>query len=138
MTRVQFIIAPDGQELAVLPRAEYERLAAAAGEEAAEDAATARLVDRALGAIERGEELVLPAEVSDRLAAGENPIRVLRQWRDAGPNGMSQLELAAAAGTTQSYISDLERGKKRGNPELLKKIARALGVPLDLLVADPD
>jgi transcriptional regulator with XRE-family HTH domain len=63
---------------------------------------------------------------------------VLRQWRDAGPNGMSQLELAAAAGTTQSYISDLERGKKRGNPELLKKIARALGVPLDLLVADPD
>lgn len=138
MTRVQFITAPDGQELAVLPRVEYERLAAAAGEETAEDAATARLVDRALDAVRRGEELILPAEVSDRLAAGENPIRVLRRWRGARTRGMSQVELAAATGTTQSYISDLERGRKRGNPDLLKKIARALGVPLDLLVADPD
>ena len=88
-----------------------------------------RLVDRALAAIARGEELVLPAEVSDRISAGENPIRVLREWREIG-----QAELAVAAGTTQRCISDLETGREHGHPELHRKIADYLKVPLDLLV----
>jgi transcriptional regulator with XRE-family HTH domain len=69
--------------------------------------------------------------VVERLANHENPIRVLREFRD-----YTQAELAAAVGITQNYLSDLETGKRRGPLELHQKIARALGVPLDLLVSD--
>ena len=59
----------------------------------------------------------------------ENPIRVLRQFR-----AKTQAELAVAVGITQNYLSDLETGKRKGPLELHQKIARFLGIPLDLLV----
>ena len=129
MTKVQIIKTPTGEELAVLPKAEYERLAARA-DERMEDLGTARLVTVAREAITAGRETVLTKEIADRLATGDNPIRVLREWRD-----MTQGELVVAVGITQPYLSDLESGRRRGPADLLKKIARALGVPLDLLVA---
>ena len=59
--------------------------------------------------------------------------RALRVARAA--RGMSQKDLAARAHIEPSYVSLLEAGK-RGNPSsrLLKQIADALGVPLDLLI----
>jgi DNA-binding XRE family transcriptional regulator len=114
--------------MAILPRAEYERLKKLA-EEAIEDAGTARLIARAKKEIASGAPL-LPKEIVDRLAGGENPIRVLREFR-----GYRQIELVAAVGITQGYLSDLETGKRNGPLELHKKIARALGVPLDLLAS---
>src|SRR5205807_3549501 len=126
MTKVQFIKITGGEELAVLPKCEYERLVALA---AGEDAGTARIVHRARDAIAAGREIVLPKSVVDRLAAGENPIRVLREWR-----GMTQVELVAAIGITQGYLSDLEAGKRKGPAALHQKIAKALGVPIDLLL----
>ena len=117
--------APVALPIAICDRNNMRRSAS----DMTEDLATERLVDRALAAIARGQELVLPAEVSDRISAGENPIRVLREWREIG-----QAELAVAAGTTQSDISDLETGRKRGHPQLHRKIADYLKVPLDLLV----
>jgi DNA-binding XRE family transcriptional regulator len=128
MTKVQIIKTPAGEELAVLPKAEYERLAARA-DERMEDLGTAQLVAGAREAITAGREIVLAKEVADRLATGDNPIRVLREWRD-----MTQGELVVAVGITQPYLSDLESGRRRGPANLLNKIARALGVPLDLLV----
>jgi len=67
-------------EVAILPRKGYEALATKAAE-ADEDAGTARLVARARGEIAAGAPL-LPKHVVDRLANGENPVRVLREWRD--------------------------------------------------------
>ena len=75
MTKVQFIKTAGGEELAVLPKSEYERLAALATDE---DVGTARLVRKARAAVEAGQEVLLPKTVVDRLAAGGNPIRVLR------------------------------------------------------------
>ncbi|MGB9365613.1 MAG: hypothetical protein WCE79_06340 [Xanthobacteraceae bacterium] len=57
-------------EVAILPRAEYERLKKLA-DEALEDAGTARLVTRAKRKIAAGAPL-LPKEVVDRLAQFEN------------------------------------------------------------------
>ncbi len=128
MAKVQFIKTPSGDELAVLPRADYERLATRA-EERVEDIGTARVVDRARAAIAAGHEKPLPKQAVDRLAAGENPIRVLRETR-----GLTQSELALQAGMTQGYLSDLESGRRRGQANRLAHVANALHVPLDLLV----
>ncbi|SRR5712691_2881422 len=126
MTKVQFIKTAGGEELAILPKSEYERLTALA---VGEDAGVARIVRRARAALATGSEIVLPKTVVDRLAAGENPIRVLREWRD-----MTQAELVVSVGITQGYLSDLEAGRRKGPVALHQKIARALGVPIDLLL----
>jgi DNA-binding XRE family transcriptional regulator len=123
--KVKFKTTPEG-EVAILPRAEYERLKAFA-QEAEEDAGTARLVARAKREIAGGAPL-LPKDVVDRLGRSENPIRVLRQFRE-----QTQAELSAGVGITQNYLSELETGKRKGPLELHQKIARFLGVPLDLL-----
>ena len=47
---------------------------------------------------------------------------------------MTQAELVVAVGITQGYLSDLEAGKRKGPVALHQKIARALGVPIDLLL----
>ena len=126
MTKVQFIKTPSGEELAVLPKSEYERLTALATDE---DVGTARLVRKARAAIEAGDEMLLPKTEVDRLAAGDNPIRVLREWRK-----MTQAELAHRIEITQGYLSDLESGKRKGTVVLHQKFSLALGVPMDLLL----
>ena len=125
---VQFIHTPGGDDLAVLPRSEYDRLVALAAE-AQEDAAASRVIRNSSRAIKEGREVVLPEAVADRLANGDNAVRVLREWRD-----MIQGELAAAVGISQNYLSEIENGRRKGPAELQKKFARALGVPMDLLV----
>ena len=122
---VKFKTTPQG-EVAIVPRAEYERLMLIE-QDAKEDAGTARLVARAKKTVAEGAPL-LTKQVVDRLANSENPIRVLRQYREE-----SQVELAASVGITQNYLSDLETGKRKGPLELHQKIAQSLGVPLDLL-----
>ena len=126
MTKVQFIKTTGGEELAILPKSEYERLTALA---VGEDAGTARIVRHARAALAAGDEVLLPKIVVDRLAAGENPIRALREWRE-----MTQAELVVSVGITQGYLSDLEAGKRKGPVVLHQKIARALKVPINLLL----
>jgi DNA-binding XRE family transcriptional regulator len=125
--KVRFKTTPNG-DVAIVPRAEYERLVAIAAE-AEEDAGTVRLVAQARKDVAEGAPL-LPLEVADALANGENPIRVLRAFR-----ALTQMELAGMIGITQGYLSDLESGKRKGTLELHQRTARALGVPLDLLAA---
>ncbi|MGD0849213.1 helix-turn-helix domain-containing protein [Bradyrhizobium sp.] len=127
-SNVQFIRTPDGGDLAVLPRIDYDRLIALAAE-AQEDTAASRIVRSSTRAIKQGREVVLPKVVADRLANGESPIRVIREWRD-----MIQGELAVAVGISQNYLSEIENGRRKGPAELQKKFARALGVPMDLLI----
>ena len=125
---VQFIKTPNGDELAVLPRAEYERLAALAAE-AEEDAGAVRIFDRKTRDLDEGRDIVIPLELAHRIADGENPILVLRDWR-----GLTQVTLAKAAGISQSYLADIESGRRTGSAKKLAAIAAALKVPLDLLV----
>jgi len=126
VTKVQFIKTAGGEELAILPKSEYERLAKLVADE---DIGTARIMRNARDKIVAGREVMVPKSVVDRLAARENPIRVLREWR-----AMTQAELAVAIGITQGYLSDLEAGKRKGPVALHQKIAQALGVPVDLLL----
>lgn len=124
---VRFQKTPKG-EMAILPRKDYEKLVARAAE-ADEDAGTARLVARARKGVASGMPL-LPKDVVDRLADGENPVKVLREWKD-----VTQMQLSYKTNISQSHISDIESGRRVGTPATLRAIATALKVPLDLLVA---
>jgi ribosome-binding protein aMBF1 (putative translation factor) len=132
---VRFQKTPKG-EVAILPRRDYERLVARAAE-ADEDAGTARLVAKARKEIATGGPL-LPKDIVDRLADGENPVRVLREWREREwPGGMTQMYLAHKTNLSQGYISDIENGRRTGTVAALRLIANVLQVPLDLIVQDP-
>jgi transcriptional regulator with XRE-family HTH domain len=54
--------------------------------------------------------------------------RQLRRWR--AMRGLSQLELAAAAGTTPRHVSFVETGRSRPGRDLVLRIAEVLAVPL--------
>jgi len=109
---------------ALMPIEEYERLVTAL--EDAHDAATIEDFYRRLVS---GEEETFPAEVADRLLAGEHPVRVLRSHR-----GMTLQQVADACGVTNSHISQIEKGKRSMSTELLKKMAEALRVDAELLL----
>ncbi len=125
---VRFQKTPRG-EVAILPRKEYELLIAKASE-ADEDAGTARVVARARKEIAGGGPL-LPKDVVDRMANGENPVRVLREWRD-----VTQMHLSFKTNLSQGYISDIENGRRTGTAAALGLIANVLKVPLELLVQE--
>lgn len=84
--------------------------------------------DAAMQAIAEGEELV-PMELVDAMLDGENPIRVWREYR-----GLTQQQLAAAAGISKSYLSQIESGTRTGSTEVLSAIAAALDLTLDDVV----
>ena len=117
----------DKGEVAILPRKDYEALAAKAAE-ADEDSGTARLVARARKEIAAGAPLI-PKAIVDRIANGKNALRVLREWRD-----VPQLYLSFKTDIGQGYLSDLENGRRKGTAEVWKRIAKVLNVPLDVLV----
>lgn len=58
---------------------------------------------------------------------------MLRQLREA--KGLTQVEVAKRAKMTQTYVAKLESGDKK-NPSLaiLKRLAKALGVPVTELL----
>ena len=54
--------------------------------------------------------------------------RLLREWRAA--RGMSQLDLAHAAGTTPRHVSFVETGRANPSPAMLHRLANVLDMPL--------
>jgi DNA-binding XRE family transcriptional regulator len=123
------IIHTDGEDLIVIPRSEYETLLARAGDEASEDAATARIIAATDAKIARGEDIALPTAVWAAIESGEHPVRAIRKYRR-----LTQSDVAKRAGLRQGYIADIEAGKKKGSAASLKSIAAALNVPLDVIV----
>jgi len=107
-----------------MPIEEYERLLVALDD--AHDAAVIEAFPRQLVA---GEEETFPAEIADRLLAGDNPVRVFRAYR-----GLSLQQLADACGVTNAHISMIEQGKRSMSTELLKKMAEALRGDVELLL----
>ncbi|WP_339848752.1 helix-turn-helix domain-containing protein [uncultured Nisaea sp.] len=128
MSKVQIITSPSGEQMVVLSKEEFDLMAA---NQFDEDAETLRIYRESMAAIERGEDIALPEAVWDRLEARESPVRVLREFRS-----MTQKELAEAAGISQSYLSEIERGAREGTLSTIKAIAKALAVPLTVLTED--
>ena len=107
MSEPQIIRTPSGEELVVLPRAEYEALLERAEAEDAEDEAIydARKAELAAGGV------VLPPQVSAAILRGDSRLKAIRKWRDE-----TQLHLELITGIGQGYLSDLESGRRTGTP----------------------
>ena len=59
-------------------------------------------------------------------------VRAEREWQ-----GLTGVELAAAAGCSPAAVSDIEREARSVSLELAVRLARALDVPLTDLLPDP-
>jgi len=57
-----------------------------------------------------------------------NNLRNIRRERN-----LTQEELAAAAGITRPYLSDIERGRKMPGGSVVLRLANACGVPVEEL-----
>src|ERR1700751_5303674 len=98
MRKPQIVTSPSGEELVVLPRSDYEDLV---------DSIAAYELNTALAA---GREELLSAEETAALVAAPVPLAFWRKKR-----GKTQSQLAAEVGVSQNFLSDLERGKARGD-----------------------
>lgn len=71
----------------------------------------------------------LPDDVLQQITLGtKSPIKIIRKHR-----GMTQDDLASAAGLSRPYLTEIETGRKEGSIRSLKSIAKALNVPLEKL-----
>jgi len=52
--------------------------------------------------------------------------------------GYKKSALASLAGISPSYLTEMEKGDKPGSPEVIKKLADALGQPVASLICVPE
>jgi DNA-binding Xre family transcriptional regulator len=114
-----FVVTPSGEELVLIAKADFDRI---------EEALDVAAYDRAK-AEDTGETLT-PEEVAKALEA-PTPLAFWRAKR-----GVKQKDLAAQAGISQSYAADLEAGRRKGEPVLFKRLAVALRVRIEDLIAN--
>ena len=125
---VQLITAPDGSQMVVLPKADFDQLVAAAEERLDIASATAALAEAdAVG--------MVPSEVVDAMLEGATPVAAWRQYR-----GLSQAELARRANLTQPGMRHFETRRNGrahlGRRESREALARALGIHVKMLEID--
>ncbi|RKE85725.1 helix-turn-helix transcriptional regulator [Rhizobium sp. AG855] len=106
----------DGETYVLVPEDEYE------------DLIDSIAAEKIMARIRAGEE-TWPAELVYELWETDSRIRTYRTYRK-----LSVSDLAAAAGISQPYLSEIESGKKTGSVDVLKRIAVALKVDLDDIV----
>ena len=104
----------------VLPLSEYETLLDV--RDAVQHAST-------LAEVAAGRQEKLTEEEVEAALAEPSPLAFWRKRR-----GLTQAALAQAAGISQPYLAGLEQAKRKGNPDLLLRLARALSVRMEDLV----
>ncbi len=120
MRRVQ-VIEKDGKpDFYVVPADIWERV-----KELVEDAEDAAAYAEAVA---NDDGFRVPHAVVVAKLEGIHPLRAWRKHRK-----LSLQSLAEATGLSKPFISQIESGKRVGTAATLKKLAKALGLPLDAL-----
>jgi DNA-binding XRE family transcriptional regulator len=113
-------------DTAVLRRRDYDALI-----KAYEDAADALALAELRARQAAGDVEYVSVELAERIfVGGEHPVRVWREHR-----ALTLGTLAREAGIAQSYVSEIENGKKRGSVRALAALAKALRVDIEDLLA---
>ena len=118
-TGVQTIIAPSGDQLVVLAKADYEDLLDA--RDHAEAMAAARVAPSSL----------LDDSDMDAYLAAATPLAF---WRRR--SGRSQGVVARRAGISQAFLAQMETGKRTGDVATYARLAEALGHRIEDLIPD--
>ncbi len=118
MTKVQFIHDNGEPVFAVVPIGLYNSLFDVAEDE--------RTSEEIMEDIEAGREETFPDDFVARLIDTDCPLLEWRKYR-----GLTQKELAEAAGTSQAAIALIEKGKRNPGMETARRIADALNCDLD-------
>jgi ribosome-binding protein aMBF1 (putative translation factor) len=116
-------ITRKGKEFAVIPVEALQKLM-----DDAEMLADVKAYDAAKRRVDRGDDELIPLEITERRVAGENSVRI---WRDH--RGLTQECLAKASKVSRAMIAGIEAGHKTGGIATLKKLAAALKVDLENL-----
>lgn len=116
---VRYVTTPEGEEMAVLPRAQFEALT-----EAVDHA-------RAVAGYSAGRIPGLTPDEARQLIVAVSPLSFWRKYRH-----LTQVALADRASIAQNYLSEIENGKRAGPVELWLRLSRILDVPVDALVDD--
>jgi DNA-binding XRE family transcriptional regulator len=114
---VRYFTSPEGEEMAVLPKAEFEALS--------------EMVDHA-SALSEYRSGKLPGLTPDETRAfieAPSPLAFWRRYR-----GLTQIALSQAAGVAQNYLSELENGRRAGSVEVWLRLSRALDLPVEQIV----
>lgn len=112
-------LTENGEIFVLVPLTDFERMI-----RNSEDIADTFAFD---AAVDRGEE-AFPIVLLDAIEDGQNPIKAFREYR-----GIKQAQLAHMANISPAYLSQLESGMREGSVKIMKAIAVALNVPMDLL-----
>lgn len=117
-------ITREGKEFAVIPVEDLQKLI-----DDAEMLADVQAYDAARGRLDRGEDELIPLEITKRRIAGESTVKTWRDYR-----GLTQSDLAKVSKVSRAMIAAIEAGHKTGSIATLKKLAAALNVDLENLV----
>jgi DNA-binding XRE family transcriptional regulator len=112
-----------GKEFAVLPMTALKKLM-----DDAEMLSDVKAYDVAKARLARGEEELVPLEITERRLAGESPVKIWREYR-----GLTQEGLAKKSKVSRPMIGAIESGHKTGAIGTLKRLAVALTIDLDHL-----
>lgn len=88
------------------------------------------LEDR-LAAVDADDGVRIPHSVALAVMGGERPMLAFRKHR-----GVTLRQLSDKTGVAVSYLSEIERGRKRGSASALARIAGALGTTIDALLIE--
>jgi mRNA interferase RelE/StbE len=80
----------------------------------------------AFDAVKQRKTEYFPKALVDQLIAGDNPLRVYREYR-----GLTQQALAKRSGVSRDMIAMIETNKKNGSISTVKKLASALKIDLE-------
>ncbi|RIK94190.1 MAG: transcriptional regulator [Proteobacteria bacterium] len=128
MSRIQKFTTPAGESMVILSKADYDHLV-----ELAEDAMDIAETNEILARIRSGEEEVFPDTLTKRLLlSDENPVRVMRTYR-----GLTTAALAKKAGISRPYLTMIESGRRTGTADVMKRLAKALAIDMELLIPTP-
>jgi DNA-binding XRE family transcriptional regulator len=141
------VVTRDGEpDKVILSYADWCRIVAqfseAGGAEAGGDAddiaavAAARAADAEFAArvaADRGApvETTVPLQVVQAKLDGTHPLKAWREYRD-----ITQTELASRSAVGRDLIAQIETHKKQGSVVTLDRLARALSIPIEALIAE--
>ena len=108
-----------GEEFALVRKADAERLVAGESDAQHEKALDGYLSGRVPG---------LTAEEALAFTTAASPLNFWRVYRK-----LTQAALAERAGMTQSYLSDLEKGRRDGTLKQWRALAKALELPIEVI-----